>query len=278
MYGLPGPVSIARTSIAVRPGCERSSIPAFRRRGGRAPRACGRTGSRPGSRGPPGRRPPARARPARVGRPMADDKPVPPRSSRSRSARHSSRNWVRGPTRAPVQEPVVEAEQGTTRSARRGRAQRRMVADPEVASKPDDAVGPATRPTYPPHPCCGPRRHARSPRGRRRLRRLRPGRPPFTTGGHTGVSGRRVVAAAPGDQHDLVSGRRRSRPRPGTRSPARRGRRTAQASGSRGRSFGAGQIGSPHPGRRRRRGRAPVGRRVTSRRSSPTAEPPVRRA
>ena len=57
---------------------------------------------------------------SRSGLPWRMTSPSRARAARaSSSARHSSRNWVRGPGRvAAVQQPVVEAEDGTTRSWR----------------------------------------------------------------------------------------------------------------------------------------------------------------
>ena len=78
----------------------------------------------------------ARARPRRI-----DEARCRARAARaSRSARHSSRNCVRGPERvAAVQQPVVEAEDRDDPLVLvERRPQRRVVADPQVAPKPDD--------------------------------------------------------------------------------------------------------------------------------------------
>ena len=112
MYGLPCPVSIARTSIAFRPSCERSSIPASRRRRGRARRGGARTGSHPGSRGSRRRRPPARAWQLALGRAVADDERRASVAQLSVEVGEALEQELRPRPGlvAPVEQPVVEAE------------------------------------------------------------------------------------------------------------------------------------------------------------------------
>ena len=147
---------------------------------------------------------------------------------------------------AAVEQPVVEAEDADDPLVLvERRAQRRVVAHPQVAPKPDDprvAVAIA---------CPYPGAAAEMPAGPSALAQA---------GDEDDVVGRRVDAVL--DQEvDAPAPRGRSR-----RRPAARGRRP----------WAPGRSAARTRGRRARRGRAPGAPSATNRRSSPTAEPPVR--